>query len=279
MPSTKVLELSLLGPSFRIGSDDSRWIELLEQLWEPFAGIARGPVDEIEIRGSLPHWTLHADDRMIGDFLASWKVEGTDPWMLAHTLRYALVEKARTGWVDLIDLHAAAVARDGTALLLPAANSAGKTTLALALVRSGWSYLSDDVSPLETSPVRVHPFRKPVGIRDPGLWDEYRARWIPPRWLARPRGSFLLPAGALSEAPDSSIAPGLVVFPGFDRQNAGDIQRLSAAAAAAACAQFARDLTPAGLSTLTEMFRKVPAARVTYSSSDEALSLIEGLLR
>jgi len=44
----------------------------------------------------------------------------------------------------LYGLHASAVAREGTGFLIAGGSGCGKTTLSVALVRSGWSYLSDD---------------------------------------------------------------------------------------------------------------------------------------
>ncbi len=62
-------------------------------------------------------------------------------------------------------LHAAALERDGRALLVAGPSGSGKTTLTLALLERGFRLLSDDFSPLERTSGLVHPFLKAAGIR------------------------------------------------------------------------------------------------------------------
>jgi hypothetical protein len=46
-------------------------------------------------------------------------------------------------------VHAAAVARNGRSLLLPGTSGAGKSTLTIALIRSGFDFLGDDITLLD----------------------------------------------------------------------------------------------------------------------------------
>lgn len=62
-------------------------------------------------------------------------------------------------------LHAAAVARDGRALLLAAPSGSGKTTLTLAMLERGFELLSDDFAPMERASGLIHPFPKTPRIR------------------------------------------------------------------------------------------------------------------
>ncbi len=64
-----------------------------------------------------------------------------------------------------IVLHAAALERDGTTLLLAGSSGSGKTTLTLALLERGFRLLSDDFTPLRREDGRVLPFLKAPGIR------------------------------------------------------------------------------------------------------------------
>lgn len=66
---------------------------------------------------------------------------------------------------DWIFVHAGAVAHCGRALILPGRSFSGKTTLVLALVRAGASYYSDDYALIDRDG-RVHPYPKPLSIRD-----------------------------------------------------------------------------------------------------------------
>ncbi len=84
--------------------------------------------------------------------------------------------------LDRIDrfvvLHAAALERDGRALLLSGPSGSGKTTLSLALLERGFRLLSDDFAPIERSTGLVHPFPKSPRIR-PGVGVEFAANPVP----------------------------------------------------------------------------------------------------
>ncbi len=91
---------------------------------------------------------------------------------------HALVFRELLDRVDrFVVLHAAALEREGRCVLISGPSGAGKTTLALALLESGWRLLSDDFAPLERATGLVHPFPKALGLR-PGPGEGLaRARW------------------------------------------------------------------------------------------------------
>lgn len=62
-------------------------------------------------------------------------------------------------------LHAGAVAHNDIVILIPGSSFSGKTTLVAALVRAGAEYLSDEFAPIDEHGL-VHPFPKPLGVRD-----------------------------------------------------------------------------------------------------------------
>jgi hypothetical protein len=63
------------------------------------------------------------------------------------------------GQRDLAPLHGALIAKDGVGVMLCGESMAGKSTLAYACCRAGWSYITDD----GTSLVRTRPDRYAVG--------------------------------------------------------------------------------------------------------------------
>ncbi len=67
-------------------------------------------------------------------------------------------------------VHAGVVEHGGSALVIPGSTLSGKTTLAAALVRAGARYYSDDYAVIDQSGL-VHPFAKPLSIRDSGVWQ------------------------------------------------------------------------------------------------------------
>jgi hypothetical protein len=73
-----------------------------------------------------------------------------------------VAEYAR-GWVFV---HAGVVGWHGTAILLPGASFAGKSTLVAALVRAGAAYYSDEFAILDPDGW-VHPYPRPIHLRTP----------------------------------------------------------------------------------------------------------------
>jgi HprK-related kinase A len=66
-------------------------------------------------------------------------------------------------------LHAAAVEREGHAILLPAWPGSGKSTLAASLACRGWRLLSDEFGVVSYSGTRVLPFPRPVALKNESI--------------------------------------------------------------------------------------------------------------
>lgn len=127
----------------------------------------------------------------------------------AEDQAYGLVFRAALDLADRhVVLHAAALERDGRALLVAGPSESGKTTLTLALVREGFRLLSDDFTPLDRETGLVHPFLKALGIRPgPGR----RLADLDGDALARePLDVGLLPASSLAVTPAHPVAIALM---------------------------------------------------------------------
>jgi hypothetical protein len=92
-------------------------------------------------------------------------VQVPDARQLTHYAHLMLVNAAAAMADDRTVLHAGAVARDGTAVLLVGASGWGKTTLTMELVRRGWRLLTDDFAPLTPDGV-VEPFVRRVNVTE-----------------------------------------------------------------------------------------------------------------
>ena len=80
--------------------------------------------------------------------------EGFDSkYVVGAVLREVSVRAVRSIG-DIVTLHAAALARDGRAIVFAGRSHAGKTTIAASLMLAGWHYLSDDVAPLVPTELR-----------------------------------------------------------------------------------------------------------------------------
>ena len=86
------------------------------------------------------------------------------PWLI-----YKLFDHGLAGLNHRLLFHAAVVARDGRALLLPAVSGSGKSTLAAALAASGWVYLSDELAVVDPQTLSVEPFTLPIGLKDKSM--------------------------------------------------------------------------------------------------------------
>ena len=82
-----------------------------------------------------------------------------------RSLRYQATLHLMAARPDLVWLHAAAVARDGRALLITGPGGSGKSSLATALVDMGFRYLGDDVIPLDPASGTAYPFPVTPAVR------------------------------------------------------------------------------------------------------------------
>jgi hypothetical protein len=90
-------------------------------------------------------------------------------------------------------VHAGAVGWRGRAILIPGRSRSGKTTLVAALVRAGATYYSDEFAVVDGRG-RVHPFAKPLSLRDP---EGGGARSVTAEELGAVSGTRPLPVGVV----------------------------------------------------------------------------------
>ena len=95
---------------------------------------------EIEIVSRGDRWDIIVD----GQITATCETSS-----IVAQVERILVQRVLAATPHLLTLHAAALQRDGRPLLLTGPSGAGKTTLSLALARSGWSFGSDEIVLLE----------------------------------------------------------------------------------------------------------------------------------
>jgi hypothetical protein len=137
-------------------------------------------------------------------------------WLLSHPLlTLPLIELLKRR--GRYSLHAAGVAVDGRALLLPGASGSGKSTLALALLQAGFDVLGDDLLFLQPTPdgPRVLAFRDEIDLTEhtarllPGLeWllDQPRPPgW--PKWFVRPEAVRQPTSATLAARPAALVFP------------------------------------------------------------------------
>lgn len=86
---------------------------------------------------------------------------------LESNLRITVAETARRR----VFVHAGVVGWKGLAIVIPGRSFSGKTTLVRELLRAGATYYSDEYAVLDAQG-RVHPFAKPLSIRENGTAEQ-----------------------------------------------------------------------------------------------------------
>ena len=106
---------------------------------------------------------------------------------LESDLRIFVAELAK----HRVFVHAGVVGWKGQAIVIPGRSYSGKSTLVAELVRAGATYYSDEYAVLD-SRGRVHPFYKPLELREEG---EFRQTKITAAELGGHSGTKPLPVG------------------------------------------------------------------------------------
>ena len=92
---------------------------------------------------------------------------------------------------DHLFVHAGVVGWEGRAIVMPGTSFAGKTTLVRAWLEAGATYYSDEFAVLDRAG-RVHPFARPLAIRDDSTASTRR---VPVAALGAETGTTPLPLG------------------------------------------------------------------------------------
>jgi Coenzyme PQQ synthesis protein D (PqqD) len=205
--------------------------------------------------------------------------------VVVGALHVAILERLwpATEWFAL--MHGAALVRggEGIALLGPSGND--KSTLAAALMRSGFDLLSDDIVPLAAPDATIVPWPLPLSLK-PGGVDALLARI--PELAAAPRYPTKgLEARTLSpplRAWDAAHVPaGLLIFPCFREGAAPETRKLSPFETLERLLSdrvwLGDPITEERVTAFLGRLDRTPAYALTYGTLDDALKLVESVIR
>ncbi|GAA4125143.1 hypothetical protein GCM10022415_31830 [Knoellia locipacati] len=225
-------------------------------------------------------WQLWRDlepcERVTEDYLV--------PYVLWEVTRLLL---ERTEGVTPV--HAAAVARDGRAIVLAGESHAGKSTLAGWLTAHGWEFLTDEVALVTRSDERsweVRPFPRPVGVRHPSPLDPFLAAHRSALPGGRPgapleaRSESLVPASTLGSLSRGAPLTAIVLpthRPGSDG-TLSDAHPASAVRALAAHLPLRREHGRAGFREVVDLGLSVPAFTLEVDDLAQADTTLTSLL-
>jgi hypothetical protein len=220
--------------------------------------------------------TLSAGDRLIQTGMGKdqWL-----PWLMADLFQALCAKQA-----ERLLLHAAALVRDGLALLLPAEAGSGKSTLSMALAATGWTVYSDELAPIDPVTLKVGSFPLPVGIKHrsiaaldpwyPGLAEVATHRRADGQ-LVRYLGAAELSLASRHAAP---VDVQRLIFPRYDPMAKTALQRLdplSALEMLAATGSSQRSLSDVDIEALLQLAGGRGCFLLEYADLREAVRLVK----
>jgi len=225
------------------------------------------------IRSSNDTFQLGRDGRRL--------YEGDDLDYLSHFLLHQLMISLIRGCVAKLSLHAAALARNGSGLLLCGESASGKSTLSAWLTASGFDYLTDELAVVELDGRRMTGLARSIMLRRDSVF-------VLEHWLGegfRPPSS-LFAGTSIAVDPEilrprsvcRSAQPGMIVFPRYRPGEPLTGRRLSAAETTRRILQVATNaarLPQSGIPAILALARSVDAFSFDYPEAESAAAWIE----
>ena len=159
-PGGRCWRYRALDYSFRLEVDDDLVYEMLDGYLAPFRSTDDRASSTLRVRrahGGL--FSLEVDGKAVPPVLSASDVTRSIVW--------AVQQDAIRRTSSLLLLHASVAALGASAVALPAPMDSGKTTLVAGLVRSGFSYVSDEVLAIDPLTGLVRPFQKALRLEPP----------------------------------------------------------------------------------------------------------------
>lgn len=181
-------------------------------------------------------------------------------------------------------LHAAVVARDDRALILPAAPGSGKSTLACALNLAGWRFLSDEFGVVDPATGAMLPLLKPAALKNRSIEviGGQAGAVLGPTFHGTRKGdvAHFVPDRASVAARHRPARAVMVVFP---RYRDGATLRCTPLTRAETALRLGlnsfnyRKLGPVGFDTVVRLVQTATAWEIEYGTLADALLCIEQL--
>ena len=254
------------GSQIEVCTDIPDVLELFERMYRPML-VRRltsraGRIEILETRGG---YTIHG--------LEKTKFRRMPLESFVDFLKHDVLLQFMKARPDLLWMHAAAVERDGSALLIVGASAQGKSTFATRLCETGWRLLSDDVAPIRMDVDEVLPFPQ----------SAYRR--IYPGSAVAPEETGSLVKEEVS-IPDTSLHVDraiikAIVFPRFKNGAAPELRQLSAGEGALEilrnCFNFA-DHKATAVARVSRLASAIPIYHLSYGDGHIAVGLLDALV-
>ena len=182
-------------------------------------------------------------------------------------------------------IHAAVVARDDQAIILPAWSGSGKSTLCAALMQRGWRLLSDEFCLLNLDDGKVHPVPRPIPLKNAAI-AAFKAfapdATMGPTFFQTRKGDIahLRPTPSAFAQIRNSATPAWVVLP---RYQADEVTRLEPVDAGRAMLLMSANsfnfnlLGSPAFDALSRLMKTVSCHRINYSDLNDAVAALDQL--
>lgn len=271
-----------IGPvTFRVGSDWRAPIAALDDLYRDYPAPAAVPDFTVRLSATRPwrRW-VRPSIAIVGDYT----LPDAAPLPLAQGLLAAELGmnlQMALGQRRFLLLHAAALERDGRALVLTGESGAGKSTLATLLGARGWRFMGDEFALLDPASGRVHAFPRLVSLKNQAIavaqaaWPKAR---FGPLLAGTPKGDVrhLVPPAAAVARMDDPAAPALLLFPRFGLP--ADDRPVAPGEAFVRLTQASTNyvaLGERGFDALTRFVTRVPARAIDYPDGEAGIAAVE----
>jgi hypothetical protein len=181
-------------------------------------------------------------------------------------------------------LHAACVSLEGRGILFCGASGAGKSTLAYACARAGWTYTSDDASYLlwKSGDLKVRGNAHQVRFRPSAqeLFPELHGRSLTPRAAGKPSIEvFTSELSGIATAKDAQVNYIVLLNRSISCQTELIALTRDEMLPHLAGSLFAEEWTPHPRVKVLERLCAASMYELRYSNFEEAIELLEGLVR
>ena len=182
--------------------------------------------------------------------------------------------------------HSAVIEKNGKAIILPAPQGSGKSTLTAAMVYNGWRLLSDEIAMVSLKDSLIYPISRPISLKNESI--EVIKEFIPNAKMSRPAYDTHKGTVSLIKPPSDSVkrnnepcAPAYIVFPKFEKNSKSTLTIKSKGSAFIELADNSFNyhvLGIEGFNATADIIENVECYSFVYSKFSEAISTFEELV-
>ena len=218
-------------------------------------------------------------------------IDGSPPFEpLPLRLAYPMMEWA-LNWViarrmqSYFMIHAAVIARDNQAAILPAWSGSGKSTLCAALVQHGWRFLSDEFCLLGLDDGKIRPLPRPIPLKNESIaaFRQFAPDAIMgPTFLNTRKGDIVhvRPPSSALDAIEQVVTPKWVVLPRYQADAKAHLEPVVPGRALLLMASNSFNFSPLGtpaFDALSRLIETVDCHRIVYSDLEQAVEVMDAL--